>query len=272
MATWAAGPDNPPPATRTRDLYFVDPLHTAASVIHVVARVMWILFAMWAGPNNWTTHTYFHGNLTGELLSGRWTAPWVVEMLWLGASMLALFVLVTIATEDGLHLSTYPQWWLAMFAAVCTGGLWMANMVWLLLKANRADYPLNIANSHLWGSAFDNVTEAQISRYRPLPQDVLTPGQLAVNPDFIWLWASGTVVWLSLVVMLILYTVRWVRLERARQGLPENTVDDDGLTSEYAFRGIGDRLGALRRYVQPITGQWWVPGPAASAPKRSKVD
>lgn len=279
-----------PGGSRARDRlgYFVAPAIAAGRAIRKICFVLWIMFLVFVTVNNPTIHTHYHGALTGQLLSGRWTWFWVIEMLWIGASFLILCALAPIALTRDRILEVlddlkFPIWLLSTYSCICLGFMWLGNMIMSMLTANSCKHPFNTANSLLWGSACDNATLmqvgrtrtrpccrvlpksahvvydhtpcTQISRYRPAPEDVLTTDQLSISTDFWWTMIAGCMVLLGSVGLFIIVVVHWVR-EWQRGVIYDPNTDGDGPAKVAAY--IGSAVGWASDQVKH-----WIPGKMA---------
>lgn len=187
-------------------------------MVTTVSFVFYLVFCVKAVADNGTTHTYFHGPGTGELLSNRGDSFWWFEFFVIVAFLLAS-ILLLFPSYGKLNLSNFSIWFYGM--AVCWVFIlcWHGVMIGEVAIANKCTSPLNRANDLQWCSACFNTSTVSgdpngltgdfFCRYTPLPEDVLTTGQLSVSNDFIWKWIAGSIVTLGCWIVFVMSLVYW---------------------------------------------------------------
>jgi len=191
-------------------------LQTVIKVLNPIALCFMCIFFIVVGPNNWTTHTYFHGPGTGELLTARGDFFWFVEFFF----VIALFsaTCINLLPAYGQLKSWNFPWWLwGTILCLLVMGLWQTTMIRELILANSCSRPFNRANDLLWCSACHNTTVSDETglkgdfycRYRPVPADEITTGKLSVRADFYWAWITGGIATMLHFVIFIIASIDW---------------------------------------------------------------
>lgn len=182
------------------------------AIVNPLILAFVIIFFIVVGPNNWSTHTYFHGPGTGRLLSTIGDLYWTSEFLVCLAFLATVAFFNVYALYGHLNNVTFAWWFSGMTVCLMLAGLWQAVMIRELVTANKCSEPLNRANDLLWCSACFNTTVSSsplllgdyFCRYRPLPIDVLDVGDLSIRADFWWAFVVGNIITLCTWFMFIL--------------------------------------------------------------------